>query len=153
MNTRIPGYFECIFDVETRTIWGYTMHLLELVRYKAITDFPTRDNPIISDYLTQLVQNVESTKIPKQTLGIVGVIPKNKVTKAPDYMFFYTMTTRLTSYAALRDVEEIFADFYLRSNVLPDITSFSKRYYYDIKNFPVFTANVIGKQGVLIYGT
>lgn len=128
------------------------MSLAQCLKYPERAQFPTDSHPIITDYFYSLGNQFIEPGLSKSVVGVVGVYPRREPRRAVESLSFFAFSTSRTAYAALRDLEEVFAEFYLQTGVLPFINPLSKRYYEKPHEMPQSLLKVFARNGALIYG-
>lgn len=128
------------------------MSLLQHLKYHSREEFPMEAYPALSDHMYSLASRLQDSQPVRGVVGIVGLYPARPVKRPPTSASFFTFTTSRTAYAALRDVEDIFADFYLRSGILPHISPLPKRYFDEPTALSQSLLTTFAKQGALLYG-
>jgi hypothetical protein len=128
------------------------MSLSQYLKYSDRTQFPTESHPATSDYFHSLGNQFIQRKRSKSLVGIVGIYPRKEPRHAIESLSFFAFSGSRTAYAALRDVEDVFADFYLRTGVLPYINPLSKRFFEKPKELSQSLLNVFMRNGALVYG-
>ncbi len=129
------------------------MRLQQVLKYKTSNDLPTQVYPALSDHFVTLTHTLRDADLPSTLAGVIGIFPFRKPRTEPDSVSFFTFSSNRTAYAALRDVEEIFAEFYLRTGVLPYLNPMPRSFYLNPDTLPRKTRTLFGKQGAFIYGT
>lgn len=128
------------------------MRIREYVRYRNREDYPMESYPAISDFFYTLSMRVGEVAPSRRVLGIVGLYPFRRSARPIDTISFVTFSTTRTTYAALKDVEDIFADFYLQSGILPYINPLPQVYFKEPELLPGKVKSILHKQGAYIYG-
>jgi hypothetical protein len=120
------------------------------VRYKEEQEFPVKEFPVLSDHLIVLRRTLAHRHPPDSVRGLVGVFPSRKLVKQPSSLRFYSFNRNRTIYGALRDMEQMLADFYLRSDILPLVIPFPER-AFEKKRLPETVMAALYHRGALIY--
>jgi len=128
------------------------MSLIQYLKYSDRTQFPTESHPAISDYFHTLGNHLYQQNRSKSLVGIVGIYPRKEPRCHIESLSFFAFSGSRTAYAALRDVEDVFADFYLQTGVLPYINPLSQRFFEKPKELSQSLLNVFARNGALVYG-
>lgn len=128
------------------------MSLIQYLKYADSTQFPTKSHPATSDYFHTLGNQIIQLDRPKSLVGIVGVYPRREPDRPIESLSFFAFSGSRTAYAALTELEDVFADFYLLTGVLPYINPLSKGYFAKPKELSQYLLNVFSRNGALIYG-
>ncbi|EOX1774670.1 hypothetical protein ACPD1F_003559 [Vibrio cholerae] len=123
----------------------------EIVRYEEITEQIIENYPMHSDYYYLLGDIMKVKKLSTRVLGISGVLPvKNPISLTK--MNFISVNTNKTKYAALKEVQSVFGEFYNESGIFPVIQVLPKEFLVH----PNLAPNVyrrLRERGTLLYGT
>lgn len=117
------------------------MRLQQLVKYRSTDDLPVGSFPIFSDHFATLAQKLRDSPPPQTVLGIVGLFPFRRSRRDPDSVSFVTFSSNRTTYAALRDVEDFFAEFYLSTGILPYVSPMPQSCYLRADAVPLAHTN------------
>lgn len=128
------------------------MSLTRYLKYSERDQFPSDSHPVITDYFYCLGNQFIKLDHPKNVVGIVGIYPRREPRRPIESLSFFSFSTSRTAYAALRNLEEVFAEFYLQTGVLPYINPLSQRYFEKPKELSQSLLNVFARNGALIYG-
>lgn len=129
------------------------MHLEQYIKYKDPYKFPFDQNPVSSDYLLTLVNEIGDKKPPTTIKEIVSLFPKREPKYQLTVLPFFVFCTNRTIYSALKDVEEVFTEFYLRTGVLPNIRPLASFYLRHPKDLPLGLLADFNRRGGVVYGT
>jgi len=131
------------------------MSLTQYLKYSDRTQFPTGSHPATSDYFHTIgnqLNQLNQLNRPKSVVGIVGIFPRTEPRCSIDSLSFFAFSGSRTAYAALKDLEGVFADFYLQTGVLPHINPLPQRYFENPKKLSLSLLNVFSRSGALVYG-
>ena len=128
------------------------MSLIQYLKYAERAQFPTESHPAITDYFYSLGNQFTEQNRPRSVVRIVGVYPRREPRRPIESLSFFAFSKSRTAYAALRNLEDVFAEFYLRTGVLPYINPLSQRYFEKPKELSQSLLNVFARNGALVYG-
>lgn len=128
------------------------MGVREYIRFNDPRSFPFEIHPALSDYFLTLSQRLTDSPPSRRVSGIVGLYPHRNRARQIETVSFITFTTARTAYSALKDVEEVFADFYLQSGILPYINPVPNAHFRHPELMPSRIRSAFMKQGAYIYG-
>lgn len=126
--------------------------LFDLVRYKNRNELPFEQYPALSDYFTILNEAFIQFEVKPQIKGIVSLYPTRPRKTKMDILPFYSFSTNRTGYAALKQLENVFAEFYLQTEILPVINPIHASYLDKYKELPLHIVRKFQKRGVILYG-
>jgi hypothetical protein len=125
--------------------------MLEL-RYPTPDQFPLNQFPVISDYLLQLRSVTHRRPPPDSVRALVGVYPVRKPARTPGSLSFYSFNRTRSVYASLREMEDILAEFYLLSDIMPMVTPLPASLLSHPSDLPSEVVRTLRQRGALIYG-
>jgi hypothetical protein len=129
------------------------MHVNEYLKYRHPEEFPVDRHPISTDYFLTLLRSTKDDPPPKSVKEIVGLFPRREPRLKLTTLPFYVFTTSRTIYSGLRQLENVFTEFYMSTGVLPNIKLIQSYYLTHPKDLPWEVIGEFGKRGGLIYGT
>lgn len=96
------------------------MAMNDVFRYTSQQDFPYDVFPQLSDSYMVLSSWLRQGNLSNRVISVAGTFPsKYFARRQPPTLDFFPFTTNRTAYAAIREVEDVFAQFYLATNILP----------------------------------
>jgi len=127
--------------------------LFELVKYQRRDEFPFNQHPILSDHFMMLHKSFLQFEKKPQIRGIISLFPfKPRKTKL-EVLPFYSFSTNKTGYAALKLLEDVFAEFYLKTEILPVINPMHFTYIENYKKLPMHIVRKFQKRGAVLYAS
>lgn len=88
---------------------------------------------------------------PKSLLCVVGFFPDRSRTQRPQSLEFLVFSRARSTYAALRDLEDVFGELYLRTDILPIITPAPQRMLTHPDRLPKHYLMEMAKRGGLVH--
>lgn len=127
------------------------MNLFEEVRYRGEDEFLQSQDPILTDYFIWLSRELRSLQDKQQVRGILSLFPlKPRKTKF-EVLPFYAFSTNRTAYATLVNLEDVFANFYIKTDIFPVINSIHHSYIENYKELPHPLVRKFFQRGALLY--
>jgi hypothetical protein len=133
------------------------LELAEYLRYREL-EFAAKTWPHVTHALWQLRRTLDgSDECPRRPLNpksltcLVGLFPERSKTQRPKSIQFFAFSRCRSTYAALRDVEDVFAEFYLMTDMLPVITPAPDSLLRHLDRMPDQPRLEMSKRGVLVY--
>jgi len=123
--------------------------LYEYVRYADPSKFPSDTFHALTDHL--LTMRNWLYKASETPLGLIGLFPSRPAVNLPYTMRFFTFSKKRTAYTALKQVEDIFAEFYLMTDILPFIITIPSLYFHSPQKLPSKIKSQFKRRGVLLY--
>ncbi len=127
----------------------HSMSFHDYIRYSNKSQFPSDCFPILTDHLLTIASWIQDSS--DRPLGVVALYPERPAAKLPKSMQFFTFSRKRTVYSALKQVEDAFAEFYLRTDVLPFVNTAPSVYFRSPQKLPSRLVNRFRKAGALLY--
>jgi len=125
------------------------MNLLEQIKFSPADQiFPSGINPVLQDYLHVAYDIFRSRPI-KKTIKLVVTAPPLK--RFGNSILFHAFASNKTAYGTIEDLEKVFADWFIRTDILPIINPIPFKYIETPQLLPKAWYSPIRNRGVLIY--
>ena len=130
----------------------YNYNFSEIIKFRDQIDFETSNFPDFMDRYYLLQDIVKQKKLSHRVLGIGGILPLKRPQKIRT-MSFVSISTNKTYFAALKEVQALFGEFYLESGIFPKISVIPKEFLIHPKDVAPSVYRRLKERGALIYGT
>jgi hypothetical protein len=125
------------------------MSILQIVKYDALERvFPERMWPILEDRLQFASQLFQQRRVKPTIRFVVSAPPPQRPGKS---IVFHAFATNRTAFGAVQDLESLFADWFLETQILPIINPIPMKYYKEPEMLPKDWFSSISIRGVRIY--
>jgi len=125
------------------------MKIQQFVKFSAEEwSFPEEMNVNLQRQL-HLSANLFQQRHVKSTIRFVVTAPSLK--RPGKSILFHAFATNRTAYGTIHDLRVIFADWFLKTGILPIINPIPIKYYYEAEMLPRPWLVPISKRGVRIY--
>ena len=127
--------------------------IFELVKYKLEEELPFNQHPALSDHFMRLKQSFRQFEDKPQVKGIISLFPVKPRKIKMEVLPFYSFSSNKTGYAALKLLEDVFAEFYLQTEILPVINPMHFTYIKKYKNLPLHIVRKFQNRGAVLYAS
>jgi hypothetical protein len=125
------------------------MSILQIVKFNALEQiFPAGMKPALQDQL-HLSSYLFKRRRVRPTIRFVLTAPPLK--RPENSMMFHAFATNRTAFGTIHDLEEVFAEWFLETRILPIINPVPMKYYEEPEMLPKEWYIPITKRGVGIY--
>ena len=125
------------------------MSILEIVKFDARRRiFPPEMKPVLQDNL-HLSSDLFTRMQVRPTIRFVLTAPPLR--RPGNSIVFYAFATNRTAFGAIQDIESVFAQWFLKTRILPIINPIPMKYYEEPEMLPKEWYTTITKRGVGIY--
>ena len=125
--------------------------IFELVKYRDEDEFPYDQHPDLSDHFMLLKQSFRQLEEKPQVRGIISLFPPESRKTGIEVLPFYSFSSNRTGYAALKLLEEVFAEFYLKTEILPVINTMHCKFIRQYRELPVHIVRRFQERGAILY--
>ena len=125
--------------------------LFEEVKYRNKKEFIESQDHLLTDYFLQLSDELKYLESKRQLKGVLSLYPQRSRKTEFEVLPFYTFSTNRTSYASLKLVEDVFANFYLQTDILPIVNPIHHSYIKNYKDLPRHLVRKFLDRGALLY--
>jgi len=126
--------------------------LFEEVRFRNETELMQADHPVLTDYFITLSKEMEYLNRKNQVKGVLSLYPVSQRVRRFEVLPFYVFSSTRTSYASIKLVEEVFSEFYLKTEVLPVINPIHSSYIERFTELPNHLVKKFITRGAVLYG-